>query len=75
MAVALAWLLLAAGMVASNISANDYTVVLLTAISCAGAAALLLIFAFWRGGLIIRVAAFFGLAPLIFIVCDFLRRF
>ena len=75
--VAWAWLFLVVGCGASlvTVARGGYSGVLLTAISCAGIAAVLLAFGIWRGGIITRVFAVLGIAPIIFIVSDFIRRY
>jgi hypothetical protein len=76
-AVLWAWLLLPIGCGASlvTVARGGYDGVLLTAISCAGAAAILLTFAVLRGGMVARIFAALSLVPLVFIVSEFIRRY
>jgi hypothetical protein len=77
LAVVCAWMLLFIGSAAANVTVTNgrYGGVLLTAISSAAVAAILLSFALWRGGIVTRVFALLGIAPILFIVSEFVRRF
>jgi hypothetical protein len=77
LAVAWAWLFLVVGCGASlvTVARGGYSGVLLTAISCAGVAAVLLAFGIWRGGIVARIFAILGIAPLFFIVSEFIHRY
>ena len=71
-----AWLLLILGTAASliTLARGSYTPFLLAAIFCAILATLLLAFAAWRGGIVSRILAFLGIAPIVFIISEFIRR-
>lgn len=77
LAIAWAWIFLAVGCGASlvTVAHGGYSSVLLTALSCAGLAAVLLAYGIWRGGIAARVFAVLGIVPLIFIVSEFIRRY
>ena len=77
LAVAWAWLFLLVGCGASliTVARGGYSGLLLTAISCACIAAFLLAFAMWRGGVVCRVIAALGIAPFLFVVTEFIRRY
>jgi len=77
LAVAWAWLLLVVGCNFSlvTIAGRDYNGVLLMAISCAGLATPLLVFAVRRGDLFARIAAAPALIPILFIIGDFIGRY
>jgi hypothetical protein len=72
-----AWLILLAGCGASllTVASGDYNGVLLTAVSCAAIAAVLLTFAGLRGHIVARIFAALGLVPISFIVGEFLLRY
>ena len=77
LAVAWAWLFLVVGCAASliTVARGGYRGVLLTAIACASGGVALLAFGIWRGGVVARVFAVLGIAPLLFIVSEFIRRY